>query len=449
MRKRRSALVLLAGVSAVTLSACSSGGSSSQANTSSTHQRTRQTAPAAQRTTTSTSAANQAATWQALPGSSPYDYNDAALLFANSSGSGNPTSFQVVDTSSGATATINPQTPLGTAQMDSDGASAALVTPSSGHPVGETVIFVGATTPAQGLTPESDNVYILVYDNKMGSLVYKDELGPRSYATGYSVPNPVPRPWRYLSLPIVDAVDLSNGTSISQYGAPQWQPTNTASFPTASYASSGQGFGTLILAVSSAAGCDNLVAVNAVTLKQLSTSTGCFPFDGSSVSVGATSATAYAVSCNNCSGNLTAYSMASGQPIGLPAGPMKDTTTCGGVRSTLLALSPPENGSGDAYFVDSSTFAVVYTVQNTSQLGFSCLGEADNDFWVTTTSGNIVVNQSGAQIATGWKIFPVYGGPGWTAFESSESPGSDTTSWYLLRSSAPAVQAMATAPNPS
>ena len=433
----------LAGLCAIMLGACSSGGAS-RSIPPSTHPTTH--ASAALATTTSTTAAAQA-TWQSISGG-PYDANNAALLIENTNGGVGTPTFEVVSVSSASTVTINPQTALGSATIDGT-ENAALVTPSAGRPLGETVVFTSATTPAQGLTPESDNIYVIVYDNKTGAVVDKDELGPRTVDGGAAAPNPIPQPLRDLSLSVVDAVNLSNGEAISQYGAPSWTATNTVTFPNADYASSSQGFGTLIVPMSdSNSGCENLVAVNATTLKQVSTSTKCFPIGGSSVSDSPTSANAYAVSCYNCSGNLTPISIATGQPIALPAALAQDTTICTGPRSTLVGLGPAEYSGGSAAFVDSSTFAVSYTVANTTQLGFSCSGEADNDFWVSTTSGNIVVNSSGQQIASGWKIYPTMGGPGWTVFESTGSATNSPTSWYLLRSSAPAVQAMSSAPNP-
>ena len=100
------------------------------------------------------------------------------------------------------------------------------------------------------------------------------------------------------------------------------------------------------------------------------------------------------------------------------------------------------------YFVDQSTDAVIYTVSQASQLNLQIYGEADDDFWVETTSGNIVVNDNGSQIANDWELAPSYGGTGWTLFRTvNESESSGVTSkWYLLRSTMPAVQALGSAP---
>jgi hypothetical protein len=146
------------------------------------------------------------------------------------------------------------------------------------------------------------------------------------------------------------------------------------------------------------------------------------------------------------------FSVATGAQIGhLSQASTGDLIETVGPRSTIAVAWDSGGTQGapfDAGFYSEATWTLIYQVRHSHALGFSCSGVADNDIWVTTTSGNIVVNGvTGKQIESGWKLYPVIGGPGWTVF-NGPTPNVGNPQQYLLRSSAPAVEALASAPNP-
>ena len=296
---------------------------------------------------------------------------------------------------------INVQKSLGVATIDSfDRVDAMLAAPTSGHPDGTTVVFAYATAPAQGLTPEQDDSYILIYDNQSGALLAKNNLGPTS-AECMATNDPTIGRWRsryFHDDPRFGRQRATNSRpaltnyrtgrelrQLSQLRLLDWRGLGRADHRRSQRHRLWCRF----------------VVVDAISLKQLSTSP-CFHGLNNGSSAVPTSTTAYQVTCDGgaggCSNSTDLLSIASGQPI--TASVSSDPINPPGPRSAVEAAIAPSGSP--VYFVDQSTDAVIYTVSQASQLNLQIYGEADDDFWVETTSGNIVVNDNGSQIANDW-----------------------------------------------
>jgi hypothetical protein len=376
--------------------------------------------------------------WVTLPGQVVVSNNSAILMMSDNPASA---SFTIMGTTSHWKTTIDPATDLSPATVDVGGSGnvaeqAVLGEPTLSAPDGTTIVILAATVPASGLTASSDNTYVLSYDNANGRLLTKVTLRA---SLGFPTPIVVigkqlimsPCPGNGSCEPV--RLDLQSGRTVAT--ASQLDGSLQASY------------GTLgLFAMRSSSGCHNMVVANLVTFQSVSTGPCLNGAEGAFLN----SSAYWAGSVE--SGVELPYSVVTGKPLGNLASLASAQNTdeleeVTGVRSSIAVVQSSDN-SFNAGFYNARTFTPIYQVQHSSALGFSCAGIADNDLWVTTTSGNIVVDKNGREIAKSWTVSPVLGGPGWTVFDGPQSATGEGPQ-YLLRYSGPAVNALSSAPRTS
>lgn len=432
------ALVLAAGC------LCSCTGQSGSANPAGHTAST--TAPAVRTNEPDTAPAARGPQWATLPGHVVSHISSTLLI---SGGTGAP-AYTLIGTTGNWQRQINPAATLAPATIDNNGVYAedAVLTAAAGHPYGTTLVSVAATTPAQGLVAQQDDYYLLQYDNATGALIAKADIGPANYD---QEPVPVAEDNGVASIVaresgtiILERVSLATGKSAGR-----------VTIPDADY---DDRLGSLVLLTLEKPVCDLLSAYNAGTLTKISANTICIPGGVPADEVSGGVADGFFLSPGQYSGQSMPgtssypFSVATGARIGdVPQASTGGLTETVGPRSTIAVAWDSGSDQGvsfDAGFYNETTWTLVYQVRHSHALGFSCSGVADNDAWVTTTSGNIVVDgMTGKQIESGWQLYPVMGGPGWTVFNGPQTSAGNPQQ-YLLRSSAPAVEDLASAPAP-
>lgn len=436
---KRARLVLMVAAAALM---CGCGGATG--GTAASSQSTRATSSA--RTGSPAVSAN-GSQWLTLPGQMVADTDSALLL----SGGSATSQYTLIGTTSQWQRTLAPGPVLAPAVIDNNGSyeeDAVLTAADAGYPDGTTLMSVAATAPASGLTPANDSYYLLQFNNETGALVTKVDLGTASFN---QEPVPVATGNGYASV-----VGTTSGTIVLELvSLASGKVTARRTIPSADYDDS---YGRYVLLTIERPVCDLLDVYDTATLSRVSANRICIPGGVPAGQVFGGVATGHFLSATEYSGQADPnedsfpFSVMTGAQLGrdLPASGAGLEETVG-PRSTLgIAWDSTLNGGtpADAGFYQVATWSRVFRVHNSQALGFSCAGIADNDVWVTTTSGNIVVNGfTGTQIASGWQLYPVAGGVGWTVFDGPQS--SSGQQQYLLRSTQPAVNALASAPTPT
>jgi hypothetical protein len=332
-----------------------------------------------------------------------------------------------------------------TLDVDADGNTiqdAALDPASAAYPDGIAVITTSATTSASGLTPQKDRDYLLRFDAASGKLISKAVIG--TAGNGEPVPQPVAATAATAATAglvatdndttatILEQVDVTSGKTVSSTTIASSQLQDT--------------FGSLALLTLLGGNCNRLGVYDVATLSRVSASSGyCLSGDTGGKFLDASQYSAYA----DPEQSSFPYSATTGRLLGPftprgadDAGNLEEVT---GPRSTIAVAWDTDNDV-NAGFYNAASWSRVYEVRQSEQLGFSCSGVADNDVWVTTSSGNIVVDgMTGKQIESGWRVSPDFGGAGWTVFDGPQ-PTDGEAQQYLLRSAGPAVNELASAP---
>jgi hypothetical protein len=109
-----------------------------------------------------------------------------------------------------------------------------------------------------------------------------------------------------------------------------------------------------------------------------------------------------------------------------------------GARSDLTVVQ----NAGYSYFVSTTSWQTGFTA--TPGQSFTAYGVADDDVWVDTPRGAIVIDgHDGHEVANDWKVFPLAGGAGWTLTSTSDVCCDRE---YLLRSSGPLLVSLSSVP---
>jgi hypothetical protein len=378
----------------------------------------------------------QHARWISLDGT-VLAHNDTALLTAENFLGSAFTHLWSIGTRSGATVVIDLSKgiPGGTTSA----VDGALVTaPSSGHPYGLAVVLLGVSFPQNGINPPYSHAYFSVFDAQSGkhlatSAPFDAGGTPVAYING--------------------AVRLAGGdfATVDQAGhVSQAQLPGTGSFvvsPPVSGRVLVEGY------AQPSDGCPTVFVVDVATEATVSQSPcihdiynrnySNFYFDG--LAFGVPNASRF-------------FLAATAQPLTPPGqlGPdafETGTETAGflnpGPRSDLTVV---QNGaSGYSYVISTTTWQTVFTA--TPSQTFNALGVADDDVWVDTShwegvdypGGPIVIDgHNGHEVASGWTVYPVAGGAGWTLASAREVCCSRE---YLLRSSGTLLASLRSAPN--
>ena len=403
--------------------------------------------PSSSRASAPTTEPGGSAQWVTLPGTM-VSHTDNALLLSDGAST---TQYTLIGATGQWLRTLKPSPALAPATIDNnegydEGAVLTQAVPQ--YPDGTTLVSAAATTPANGLTAETDRYYLLQFNNATGNLITKANLGAANLDQ-----EPVPVVTSDNSASVVGTT--SSSVVMERVSLASGKVEARVTIPNADYNDS---YGKYVLLTIEKPVCDLLDVFDATTLSRISTNRICIPGGVPADQVFGGVAKGFFLSATQYSGqadqnaNSYPFSVTTGARLGhaLPKafGGLQETV---GPRSTIAVAWDSGSDQGmpmaDAGFYQETTWSLVYRVHNSQGLSFSCSGIADNDIWVTTTSGNIVVNGlTGAQIESGWKLYPVAGGTGWTVFDGPQSNGSPQQ--YLLRSTQPAVNALASAPAP-
>ena len=352
---------------------------------------------------------------------------DGSFLDAENSSS-DPT-VDIVTTRSGNVSTIDGADgmPSGTHTLIDE---SYLTEPSAGYPLGLVVLVLAVRFPADGINPAYTRGYYSVFDASTEqrlstSAPFDESQVYNSEFLGFDNGD--------IRLAYNDFITVDAAGNITHTPFPGGGSGETA---TGSFVESPPVDGRILVeGYADAEGeCPTVWAVDVATLQTLS-STGCLHdtndrnfgdwyFDGSVYGVPAHAAF---VSATTGADITTAGEL----------GPDGSGAFTQGVRSDVALFQ-----NGKSYFVSTSTWNPVF-IAGASQ-GFTAYGIADDDAWVDAAGGRIVIDaKTGRTLYKGWRVFPVYGGSGWTVASTLDVC---CETQYLLRSQGTLVAALPTTP---
>jgi len=305
---------------------------------------------------------------------------------------------------------------------------AVVIPPSPGFALGQLVVVLRATTPADGLQAPRKADYILFFDGATGARLAVSELHvPADWNTTGA--DGVPRPIGFAGGSVV-----ISGRDHFARADPAGNVTDVV--PLREHEVLDRVIGGTTAIVEESGDCDVASIYDLATL-QRTASTPC--------GVGSVPGTKsmYTPAAFAEGGVPTVYAVATGAALTAPGQLAGSSSFMAGPRSDVVAAWD-KAGTGSVYFVSAATWATVLRTDGDGSV--QVYGIADNQVWMTAYGKKIVVDgYTGAVLAEGWRVSPVDGGPGWTVVD-----GSTTTSGqpdqHLLRSDQPLLASLDSAP---
>jgi hypothetical protein len=382
--------------------------------------------------------------WLTLPGT-VVAYNEEAILtedgYVHGDNGGGPT-YHLVGTRTGYPITIDDQTGL-PAGTTAEGFEPLLTPPIAGHPSGLAILPLRVKTPPIGINPETGAGYFSVFDAATGAHLLTSAAFSEALLFG--------TPVAYLNGDLRLAgcggyVTITPAGAVSNVAFP---PSSSDTGPSCVVSAV---VNDEILVYSPLESCESVYVSNVVTQEIVSRSP-CLPADDrttsdiSPVPLPGSGDWFFNGSAYAAPNAHTFFSAATGSTLEPEdAFSLETSEVLGGIRSNVALIDPsigdPDVG-GPSYFVSTSSWQPVFTASSAQR--FRAFGIADDDAWVESAAGRIVISAlTGSTLASNWHVMPEAGGAGWTL--AGESTGGCCSSEYLLRSKGTMLASLGTAP---